>query len=312
MPEDKKPIKKKPATSTLKQLLPMLLSPMQAPIAGGILGEKLVKKGVNTALDRMSNNLHPYGYHSREGSSMVRGFKSVVLNKKEGDRAYTEEAIKNNKELGENALGNGRGMDAVKVRLDLLNMLANKKQKYNNIVPSEFIPLDYKKGKKYVKSSAIDEIVLKNLALEGNKTYNINDLKQELDRITATRTSKRKPTQEELEMLKISPFYTPQEKVVGEYGNLVSDPVMGDATYNVGEDEKGNFISYRDTWDLNPSQGGSAEQQSTASPNSIKGLLEKGLDLGKKVASGLLKKYSSAPEIYGRIYFDKKTGKRLQ
>jgi hypothetical protein len=316
MPEDKKPKpsvvkKEKPKASTLRSIIKDFLSSAGGTMAKG--AENMSSPGIakatsQFALDRMSKKITPYGYTTGEGSSLVRGAKVVGLNKMEKNRANIEKAIKENKPkvlVGENVVDT----DAAKVRLDLLNLLSNKEQRFKNIIPSEFTPLDYKKGTKYVKSNKIDELVLSNLGIKGDKISGINDLQQALDNITATRPSGRKPTEEEL---KISPYYTPQEKVTGKYGNLVGDPVMGDATYNVGEDDKGYFISYRDTWDLNPTEGGTSEEEVLASPYSVEGLLQKAKGLGKEAASGLLKVSSSAPEIYGRIYFDKKTGKRVK
>lgn len=313
MPEDNKPKVKapKPKTSTLRSIIKDFLSSAGSTMAKGaenMSSPGIAKAASQFALDRMSKKITPYGYTTGEGSSLVRGAKVVGLNKMEKNRANIEKAIKEKKPkvlVGENVVDT----DAAKVRLDLLNLLSNKQQRFNNITPSEFVPLDYKKGTKYVKSNKIDELVLSNLGIKGDKISGINDLKQALDNITATRPSSRKPTAEEL---KISPYYTPQEKVTGKYGNLVGDPVMGDATYNVGEDDKGYFISYRDTWDLNPTEGGTSEQEVSASPYSVEGLLQKAKGLGKEAASGLLKVSSSAPEIYGRIYFDKKTGKRVK
>ena len=294
--EKPKPKVKESSSNVGADILTALLT--NTPGLGTPAAKVMASKIINKGLSRIAENLSPYGYSSEEGPSWERIIKAGILNRKEPRRAEMDAAI-----------SKGINLPESKVRIDLLNILANKKQKYNTVSKSPYIPPDYKQGKQYVRSNEIDELVLNNLNINPNQISSKKQLQEDLNKITITRPSGRKPTAEELKM---SPFYTPLEPVVGKYGNLVYDKVMGDATYKVGEDEKGIFISYRDTWDLNPEKGGSKEPVQEASPYSIKGLYQKGGRLISRIASGLAKEYSSPAEIYGKIYFDKKTGKRIK
>lgn len=68
--------------------------------------------------------------------------------------------------------------------------------------------------------------------------------------------------------------------------------VLGRFTIDKGQDEKGHYISYYDKWDLNPL-------------TSKKGALRTLSDTVQSVVG------VSTPEIYGRIYYDPKTGKPI-
>ncbi len=297
MPDDKKDIKPKPSKRpSMSDVISILIKSGVA--TGAPVYKSIASKIVNKGLSNISENLSPYGYNSEEGSSWERAFKSGVLNKKEKRRAEMEKDIQS-----------GVNSPESKARIDLLNILANKKQKYNTISSSPYIPPDYKKGTQYVRSNEIDELVLNKLGINKNKISSRKELDEALRNVTIMKPSERKPTEEEL---KISPFYTPLEPAIGKYGNLVYDRVMGDATYNIGEDEKGVYVSYRDKWDLDPEKGGSKETFKNVPEYSMMGIYQKGGRLLSKAASNLAKEYSSPAEIYGRIYFDKKTGNRIK
>ena len=68
--------------------------------------------------------------------------------------------------------------------------------------------------------------------------------------------------------------------------------VLGNFTIDKGQDENGYYISYYDKWDLNPL-------------TSKKGALRTLSDTVQSVVG------VSTPEIYGRIYYDPKTGKPI-
>jgi hypothetical protein len=74
--------------------------------------------------------------------------------------------------------------------------------------------------------------------------------------------------------------------------------VLGTYKIDKGVDEKGHYISYYDIWDLNPIPETGVDT----------------IDVGVgKVASYLTKKAGmKSPEIYGRIYYDPKTGKFIE
>lgn len=75
--------------------------------------------------------------------------------------------------------------------------------------------------------------------------------------------------------------------------------VMGNYKVSLGKDKKGNYISYYDKWDLNPT-----ENTPSSDPNYLTALTR---------AAGLGVKMIGHPfEIYDRIYYDPKTYKPIK
>jgi hypothetical protein len=71
-------------------------------------------------------------------------------------------------------------------------------------------------------------------------------------------------------------------------------PGLGQGTLGVRKDKKGTYLSYSDVWDVNPTSGTSGENTNLLSSA-----------LGKFAKAGFV----SPQKVYGRIYFDEKTGK---
>lgn len=167
-----------------------------------------------------------------------------------------------------------------KEKLDLWGMYLGKGQKYGTVKESQYKPsIGSGKGTYYSIPKLEEDIKVNEI-----KAKDINDFKNQVINLAG------------------------MGDVIG--GNITGDPdkkkgkfvsniqPLGDATISAGEDEKGYYISYYDKWDLNPFKGGSATESSLAKFF--------GMDKKEDIAGG------DAPEIYGRIYFDKKTGKRIK
>lgn len=285
---DKQSLKKqteKPSPSVLKQIIESgryAIPGIGAPLAARDIFSKF-------ALNRMSENLDPYDY-STEGAYQGKGavgrfIDAVILNKKEGSRAETEQFLEK---------GFGKyPAPAYKERVDLLQMLAGKKQKYNTIQPSEYRPTKGdEESKEYYRSKGIESEIIKDLDLS-NKS--IRSQKDVVDMITA--------------IASIDP--DTNKPMIGKGGVVTTVPGLGQATYGVGRDEKGIYLSYGDVWDLDPSKGFSAEVKkgNLTSMQGIENLAKAGL---KKVATSVVNAASKPTSVYGRIYFDPKTGKIIQ
>ena len=73
--------------------------------------------------------------------------------------------------------------------------------------------------------------------------------------------------------------------------------VLGRYTITKGEDEKGKYVSYYDKWDFNP-----FDYNKYPGGESLSKAYEKTMGF-----FGM-----NAPEIYGRVYYDEKTGKAIR
>lgn len=239
------------------------------------------------ALGRMAENLDPFDYgmagFGRKGT-VGRFIDAVVLNKKEEPRAETEQFLEK-----------GYGMKpsaGFKERVDLLQMLAGKPQKYNTIQPSQYEPtIKTEEGKKYYSSKSLESQIAKELDLP-NKS--IKSQKDVVDMITA--------------IASVDP--DTNKPMIGRGGVVTTVPGLGQATYGVGRDAKGIYLSYGDVWDLDPSSGASSDikKGSLTSAEGIKNIAKKGLT---KIGSELISSKATPTNVYGRIYFDPKTGKPI-
>ena len=99
--------------------------------------------------------------------------------------------------------------------------------------------------------------------------------------------------------------------MIGKGGVVTTIPGLGQATYGVGRDEKGIYLSYGDVWDLDPSSGLSADIKK-GGLTSLAGLSNLSVKAGKKIASSVVNAAAKPTSVYGRIYFDPKTGKPIQ
>jgi hypothetical protein len=197
----------------------------------------------------------------------------TAIGEKEPNRILTERAA----EQGVDPYTSMPSNEA-RTRLDLLNMLANKPQQYNTLEPSEYTPsIGAEKGSKYMKSAAIESDILNNMFTQTEQGRKIleSGIRSEAD----------------LEKL-LTESGLPYEK--GKGGYVMKVPGLGQGTLGVKKDKNGTYLSYSDVWDVNPTSGTSGENTNLLSTA-----------LGKFAKAGFV----SPQKVYGRIYFDEKTGK---
>jgi hypothetical protein len=237
------------------------------------------------SLNRMSENLDPYSYATNR-TAPERFVDAVFRNKKEEERALTEQYIEK---------GYGKQPDPqFKPRVDLLQMLAGKPQKYSTIQQSKYRPkFESDKSTQYYSSKDLENEIVTALGLDDK---NINWQKDILDITRENAILNEKG-----------------EKVKGKKGGYVAIvPGLGGATYGVGRDKKGIYLSYSDVWDLDPSKGVFADEKKSYSPTTLEGLKNIGYDAGKAVLTNVVNARATPPNVYGRIYFDPKTGKPIR
>lgn len=261
---------------------PAGFTPMAEP------AKEVLKTVAAFARERLAKNIMPWNYDNLESGgkgTFKRGMEAIVLNKKEPERAEKEQYLEK-----------GYGMKATdedKLRLDLLSQYGGLKQKYNTLSASRFRPTkEIKKDTKYVDSKIISSGLVKSIADDIGALPAIRS-KKDLENLVSTLK------------LQGSTFLSRDEKTgeveVGKTGGVKGKITgLGTANIAVSEDEKGPYISYYDVWDIDPTSGSyKTTEQGTAKKAAI--------DFGKKI----LAVGSKPPEIYGRIYFDKKTGKPI-
>lgn len=160
-------------------------------------------------------------------------------------------------------------------KLDLWGMYLGKGQKYNSIKESEYKPsIGSGKGKYYSVPRLEEKVPITEI-----KSKNFAEFKTKA-----------------LDALSQNPMSNMIDGSRKDNSAIFGIEPLGNAKMSVGEDDKGYYISYYDKWDINPFSGGSKVNSSLASVL--------GLDKKEDIAG------ADGPEIYGRIYFDKKTGKR--
>lgn len=273
---------KKPKASTLKSILG------KAKYLTPGFGVPMLARDVASrfSLNRMAQNLDPYNYTTGDRSVVERFADAVLSNKKEADRAETEQYI-------EKGYGMKPGV-AFKERVDLLQMLAGKPQQYNTIQESQYRPdKTAKEGVQYYSSKGLEDEIIKDLGLEGKDIRSAKDI---LDIITP--------------IASIDP--ETGKRMIRPGGVVTTVPGLGQATYSAKRDPQGRiYLTYGDVWDLNPSKGLSAEQK-MAPRGSIDQLKEMAMSGVKDAASYVVNAVSTPPNVYGRIYFDPKTGKPIR
>jgi len=245
------------------------------PISGPFYQESLLTR---KALSNLSENINPYSYDDvdvQTGEEMPWYGRAVntALGKKEPNRLLTEMAAKEGVDPY-----TGRPSNEARTRLDLLNMFANKPQQYNTLEPSEYKPsIGAQKGSKYMKSKAIESDILNNMFTQTEQGRKIleSGIRSEAD----------------LEKL-LTESGLPYEK--GKGGYVMKVPGLGQGTLGVKKDKDGTYLSYSDVWDVDPTSGTSGENTNLLTTA-----------LGKFAKAGFV----SPQKIYGRIYFDEKTGK---
>lgn len=226
------------------------------------------------ARKRLAENIMPWNYGDlgTGRSALKRGAEAILLGKKEPERVEKEQYL----EKGYGAVAT----DEDKLRLDLLSMYGGIKPKYGTLKQSAHRPImETDKSTKYLDSDVIKRGVAENLPPIRNRQEFENYLKSistseiERDGVTVAR---------------------------GKTGG-VKTKVTGLGTANIayGEDAKGPYISYYDKWDIDPTSGKYSQKE---------GFVK---DVLKSVGKEVLEAGSKPPEIYGRVYLDKKTGKPI-
>lgn len=245
------------------------------PITGPLFNASLLTR---RALSNISENANPYNYNdvdTQTGEQMPWFGRAVntALGQKEPNRILTEKAA----EQGVDPY-TGMPSNEARTRLDLLNMLANKPQQYNTLEPSEYAPsIGAEKGSRYMKSKAIESDILNNMFTQTEQGRKIleSGIRSENDLVKLLTESG-----------------LPYEK--GKGGYVMKVPGLGQGTLGVKKDKKGTYLSYSDVWDVDPTSGTSGENTNLLSTA-----------LGKFAKAGFI----SPQKVYGRIYFDEKTGK---
>ena len=246
------------------------------PISGPLFVPSLLTR---KALSNVSENVNPYNYDDvdmQTGEKMpwvTRAVKTAI-GEKEPNRILTEKAAQQGVDPY-----TGMPSNEARTRLDLLNMLVNKPQQYNTLQPSEYTPsVGAEKGSKYMKSKAIESDILNNMftKTEQGKKILESGISSEADLVKLLTESG-----------------LPYEK--GKGGYVMQVPGLGQGTLGVKKDKKGTYLSYSDVWDVDPSSGMYSENNNNLLTTA----------LGKFAKAGFV----SPQKVYGRIYFDEKTGK---
>jgi hypothetical protein len=245
------------------------------PITGPFYQESLLTR---RALSNLSENINPYSYDDvdvQTGAEMPWYGRAVntALGAKEPNRILTEKAAQQGVDPY-----TGQPSNEARTRLDLLNMFANKPQQYNTLEPSEYKPsIGAQEGSKYLKSKAIESDILNNMFTQTEQGRKILE--------SGIRS------EDDLKKL-LTESGLPYEK--GKGGYVMKVPGLGQGTLGVKKDKNGTYLSYSDVWDVDPTSGTSGENTNLLSTA-----------LGKFAKAGFI----SPQKVYGRIYFDEKTGK---
>jgi len=269
---DKNP-KPSPKPSLLRQLFE---TGAFVPRAGGTFDiARNINKTINAIL---AENLDPYGYAG--AGSPVNATNAGIIDKIKftGDaaRKYVRAGVLGIKDPGRVEMEKNPSSQDM-LRMDLLNMYAGKPQMYNSVTKSQYSPGTSKEsGKTYYSSKLAENDLLSSMLDENAISKLSNGVKSKKDLEEALSRAGQK----------------------ADIGYQTTMTGLGRATFDFGEDAKGPYISYYDKWDLNPLSGKSSA-----------------IKLGKagdEFITGLSETFGATPpEVYGRIYFDKKTGKPI-
>ena len=266
------------------------------PSAGGAY--TTLKKVGKQISSNIASNIEPLGYTDELSQSKSKldqkaenaflsakkFFNAGVLNKTSMARLLTEHYVKS--DSGDNEMKN---------RLDLVNMWAGKPQRFNTVQKSEYKPtVGAEPNMQYYKIPGVEKQLFSDLVRNGVMQGRFNGpIKSKQDLENALKIQE-------------GGFFSEAKddsgKKIGYTGTIMS---LGEGTVSIGEDAKGPYISYYDKWDINPLYGVSSAMGAVL-PKSV----QRGID---KVVTGIPEKMgiTSAPRVYGRIYFDKQTGKPI-
>jgi hypothetical protein len=274
------------------ELIPYIASAIPTIMGGAkSLANKAISYIANTDLGKeklqnFARNVDPYDYSTfTEPSSLERIYKAGIKNIKE---PYREEL--------DNKFKEGFASTQDSVRMDLLNRYAGLPEKYGTLKKSNYTPTKGNKNESYSSSPQIERMIKEELPKIKTK--------KELEKwVSNTATYE--------ESKKEKDHYVP---IKGKGSNYVATiPALGQGTYGIGEDKEGFYLSYYDKWDLNPFSGKNAEPKIIKNSGGVedKSKLNKigRWMLGEENSSTATRSIGNPANIYGRIYFDKKTGK---
>ena len=233
-----------------------------------------VVRNINKTINsNLAENLDPYTYGAQSTGDGIADKARFLVG---AGKKYIGAGVLGIKDPGRAQMEkNPSGQDML--RMDLLNMYAGKPQVYNSVTKSQYAPGTSKEsGKTYYSSKLAENDLLSSM----------------LDENAINKLSKGVKSKKDLEAALSG---AGQKADIGYQATMTG---LGRATFDFGEDEKGPYISYYDKWDLNPLSGKSSA-----------------IKLGKagdEFITGLSETFGATPpEVYGRIYFDKKTGKPI-
>lgn len=273
-PEKLEKIKKEAKKKKQNTVLDVMRNPIGTTMGALVgAGKKIVTN--------IAENIDPYSYDSFDYQSgkdidvISRFVKAGLLGKKEYNRSRTEQMAKEGRDSFYDKSNEPR------TRIDLLNMWAGKPQQFNTLEKSQYTPsIGGNPNTTYLRSRAVESDIINNMfSTDAAKQILSNGIKSE----------------EDLKKLVNESGIAMSGK--GKGGTSMTVPGLGQGTIGIGRDNKGIYLSYADVWDIDPTSGASATSKS--------GIVKKAVSLMQK--SGLV----SPPNVYGRIYFDPKTGKPI-
>lgn len=243
------------------------------PIVPSLMGAiSTAAKGVK---NRLYRNLYPYGYTSEQYNPDTKQMEEI------GPMQRLYRAVVKNEPEPQAVAARENPQGYEKEKMDLWGMYLGKGQKNNTIAKSSYVPTQGSGKGTYYAIPKLEEQIG---GIGQIKAKDFNDFKDQV--LSSTEGG-------------AFGFNSVSGSRNNQKGKIVANmQPLGDATISAGEDDKGYYISYYDKWDLNPFSGGSA----------VNNKLVKALGLDKvDDLAGI-----DGPEIYGRVYFDKKTGKRIK
>jgi hypothetical protein len=282
----------------------------------GITDNQMFTK--NTIQRRLANNMFPYGYENMADRFIQAG----VENKKDPRRLNMEEGLKKEKEGTENlelaawkqrmdsnnfysGLPQQYGTFSISKRKpskskdpNAIYYSLNNKELTNSLLDQSFVFEEELPQAKHLLNQLGSDI--KNNEEQLNKlieyagtlndaftsTSNIEDIKQGGESTVLAYNEMRKafPNATDDELQNYSRYLNNYSPKTGGKILKAIEPVMGDFTSTLGEDDRGKYISYYDNWDIAASR-----------------------DLEKSI--GLKTNFGKPFEIYDRIYYKDYEGK---
>ncbi len=236
---------------------------------------RVASKAGEKVKDRVLANINPIGYDTdrrgRSASFTKRIIDGLILDKKEPLKKEMEK----------------KAPAEYIERQDLLSLYLGRKQKNNSIGISSYRPTVGDNPKhQYVTSALAEGKIRQGVAEIANiKSNSLEEIKGKV-----------------LAAIKSGTMGIPES---GKGGFHVKLPAMNEATMDVGEDEKGYYISYSDRWDINPIRGTASILKKSPKAAAI------AKHLGVSAVEDI-NPIGRPVNIYGRVYINKKTGKVIK